>query len=167
MTSLLRRLLNALFSALALPIILFEEWGWELLQAAMARLMRWPPMAALDRRIARLPPYAALAVLLLPALTILPIKLLGVWLLTKGHVLWSLVLVLGAKLAGTAVLAHLFALTKPTLMRLAWFARGYTRWSVWKDSLLAQVRASWAWRQARRLRGQVQRAWARWRAAPR
>ena len=161
--SLLRRLLNVLFSALMVPILLFEEWGWEPLQAAMARLMRWPPLAALERRVARLPSYAALAVLLLPALTLLPIKLLGLWLLTRGWVLWSVVLVLVSKLLGTAVLAHLFALTKPALMRLAWFASAYKRWTAWKGELLAQIRASWAWRQARRLRSQLQRAWARWR----
>ena len=161
---LLRRLLRALFSALMVPIILFEEWGWVPLQAAMARLARWPPLAALARRIARLPPYAALACLLLPALTLLPLKLLGLWLLTRGLVLWSVLLVLASKLLGTAVLAHLFALTKPALMRLAWFARGYTRWAAWKAGLLARVRASWAWRQARGWRRQLQQAWARWRS---
>ena len=161
--SLLRRLLNVLFSALMVPIILFEEWGWEPLQAARARLMRWPPRAALERRVARLPSYAALAVLLLPALTLLPIKLLGLWLLTRGWVLWSVVLVLVSKLLGTAVLAHLFALTKPALMRLTWFASAYKHWTAWKGELLGQIRASWAWRQARLLRSQLQRAWARWR----
>ena len=159
----LRAVLRWLSGALLVPIILFEEWGWEPLRKAMAWLARWPPLAELERRIARLPPYAALAVLLLPALTLLPLKLLGLWLLAREEVLWSVVLVLVSKLAGTAVVAHLFVLTKPTLMRLGWFARLYTRWSVWKADLLARVRASWAWRWARQGRDRDHRAWARWR----
>ena len=51
---------GALAGLLAL-LILFEEWGWEPLRAALASLGRWPPVAALERRIAALPPYGALA----------------------------------------------------------------------------------------------------------
>jgi len=58
-------------------LILFEEWGWEPLQAALARLGRLPPLAWIEGRVAALPPYAALAVFGLPALTLLPLKLMA------------------------------------------------------------------------------------------
>jgi hypothetical protein len=157
------RLLRTLLGALLALLILFEEWGWDLLQTAAARLARWPPLAALERRISRLPPYAALAVLLLPALTLLPLKLLGIWLLARGQVLWSLALVVASKVLGTAVVAHLFALTRPALMRLGWFARGYARWAAWKAELLAWVRASAAWRAAASVRQRAARWLSRWR----
>ena len=73
-------------------------------------------------------------------------------------------LVLTAKAVGTAVVAHLFALTRPALMRLHWFARGYARWVAWKAELLDWARASAAWQQAARWRARVADAWLRWRA---
>jgi hypothetical protein len=50
------------------------------------------------------------------------------------------------------VVARLFTLTQPALMRLAWFARLHGRWVPWKEALLARVRASAPWRLARALR---------------
>ena len=53
--------------------------------------------------------------------------------------------VLAAKVAGTAAVARLFALTQPALMRLAWFARLYGWWKPWKDALIARVKSSPIW----------------------
>jgi hypothetical protein len=155
------RLLHALRTlgrwAVAL-LLLFEEWGWEPLARQLAKLGRLPPFAALERLIRRLPPYAALAVFFVPTLLLLPIKLLALWLIGRGHALLGLAVIVGAKLVGTAIVARLFALTHDALMRLPWFARAYTRWVRWKDALMAQVRASAVWREARRLKAVVRRA---------
>jgi hypothetical protein len=70
-----------------------------------------------------------------------------------------------AKLVGTAVVARLFSLTRPALLQLAWFARFYARWTGWKQQLLAQVRASWAWRAGRRAKARWRERWNRWRDA--
>lgn len=45
----------------------------------------------------------------------------------------------------TAVVARLFTLTQPTLMRLRWFALTYALWMRFKHAVLARARASWAW----------------------
>ena len=142
-------------------VILFEEWGWDALQALAERFGRLPPLAWLERRVARLPPYAALALFAVPALALLPVKVGALWLIARGHALSGLVVIVVAKLAGTALLARLFALTRPALMRLAWFARWHARWTVWKQALLAQVRASWAWRQARTVKRRIGVFWRR------
>lgn len=149
MLSGLWRLLRGVFRALLALLILFEEWGWGPLQRAMAALGRLPPMRQLEAGLRRLPPYAALAVLLLPSLLIIPIKLLALWLITRGQAMLGLALILAAKLVGTAVLAWLFQLIQPALLSLPWFARLYARWTVWKEALLAWVRASAVWRSAR------------------
>jgi hypothetical protein len=60
----LLRWLQRAFEALIALLILFEEWGWEPLKRAMARLMRWGPLAWIERAILRLPPYAALVLFL-------------------------------------------------------------------------------------------------------
>jgi hypothetical protein len=77
-----------------------------------------------------------------------PVKLVAVWLIARGQALTGLVLIVAVKLVGTAVLARLFALTQPALMKLAWFARGYGRWRAWKAELLDWVRTTPAWRWA-------------------
>ena len=69
--------------------------------------------------------------------------------------------IISAKIAGTAIVARLFGLTKPTLLQLGWFARAYKRWSAWKNALLAQVRASWPWRLGRVLKHRLKQRWQR------
>jgi hypothetical protein len=155
----LRRLGGGLLALL----ILFEEWGWDPLQRALARLARLPLLRQAESVIARLPPYAALVVFLVPALLLLPVKLLALGLIAQGQRVLGLAVIVAAKLVGTAVVARLFTLTRPALMRLRWFARVYGRWVAWKAALLAQVRASWVWRQARVLRRRARRHWAGWR----
>jgi hypothetical protein len=139
-------------------LLLFEEWGWEPLARLLAQLGRLPLFSWLERRIAALPPYAALAVFFVPALLLVPVKLLALWLISQGRAGLGVIVIVAAKLAGTAVVARLFMLTRDSLMRLAWFARWYPRWLHWKNALLAQVRASAAWRNAQHLRLVLKRA---------
>lgn len=159
------RFLRSAVSAFLALIILFEEWGWEPLQRALARLARLPPVGWLEDRIRALPPYAALAVFALPALALLPVKLLALGWIAGGHVLAGAAVVVVAKIVGTALVARLFVLTRPSLMTLAWFATAYGRWTRWKDGVFARVRASWPWRAGRIAKRRVQRMVARWRGA--
>ncbi len=159
------RALRRLFEALIALVILFEEWGWEPLQRALAWIARLPPLAWIERRIVALPPCGALAVFLLPTLLLLPVKLAALWLIGIGKAGLGLALIVSAKLGGTALLARLFRLTQPALMQLAWFARWYGRWTAWKEGIVAQVRASWAWRVGRVIKRRVVQRLARWRHA--
>ena len=153
------RLLKGLFGWLLALLIVFEEWGWEPLQRALAWVGRLPGLRWVEARIRHLPPYGALAIFLLPTLLLLPVKLLALWLIGQGKVLAGTLVIITAKLAGTAIVARLFGLTKDTLMQLGWFARLYTRWSAWKDALLAQVRTSWPWRLGRVIKHRIRQRW--------
>jgi hypothetical protein len=155
----LRNALRHTFTALFAVVLLFEEWGWEPLAALLARLGRLPFFAWVERQISALPPWAALAIFALPALALLPIKLLALFLIGRGHPMLGLGVLLAAKFVGTALLARLFTLTQPTLMRLAWFARWYPRWKDWKDRVIAQVRASAMWREVARVKAAVVARW--------
>ncbi|MDL2337092.1 MAG: hypothetical protein QFE16_04545 [Pseudomonadota bacterium] len=157
------RWLRTAFGFVAALVILFEEWGWEPLQAAIGRIAHWPPIAWLERRLAALPPYAALAVFAVPGLALLPVKLGALALITRGHAALGLLLIVAAKLIGTAIVARLFALLRPALMQLGWFARGYARWTTWKDGWLARVRASAGWQAAIRIKRRLLLAVNRWR----
>jgi len=154
----LKRLLIWLATWLVGLVLLFEEWGWEHLAAAMAWLGRWPGLRHLEALIRRLPPYAALAMFAAPVLALLPVKLLALYWISQGHAALGVLVIVSAKLLGTAVLARLFGLTQPALMRLAWFARLFRRWMTFKTRVLADVRASRAWRSWLRARQQVRRA---------
>jgi hypothetical protein len=136
-------------------LILFEEWGWVPLARALGRLARWPVVGRLERRVAGLGPRVALAVLFVPAIALLPIKIGALWLLGLGRVAMGLALLVGAKLLGTAVVARLFQLTRPQLMRLRWFARAYVRWVAWKTRIVASLVDSPAWISARGLVARV------------
>jgi hypothetical protein len=160
----LGRLLRALASGLLALLILFEEWGWEPLQRALAWLGRLPVLRWLEQRIAGASPRWAVVILLLPTALLVPVKLLALALIAGGHRLLGLTVIVLAKVVGTAVVARLFALLQPALLRLPWFARAYARWHAWKEALLAQVRASWVWRTSRALKRLLRQRWARWRA---
>ena len=151
----LKALLRAVFFVPITLVLLFEEWGWEPLSRLFARLTRLPVWAWAERKITRLPPWAALLAFAFPALALLPVKLLALYLFGKGQATLGLVLLIAAKLLGTAILARLFQLTQPALMQLAWFAHWYPRWKAWKDSWLERVRQSAAWRVARRWKAAV------------
>lgn len=162
MGRLLQRLGRALGRLASWPlalVILFEEWGWEPLQRALVRVAQALGLQRLEERIRSLPPYAALALFLLPTLMLLPVKLAALWLIGHGQVVAGTGVIVGAKVAGTAIVARLFTLTRAALMQLAWFALLYTRWTSWKDALLVQVRASWPWRWARVAKRNWRRRW--------
>ncbi len=154
---------------LAALLILFEEWGWKPLSNLLARLASFSAWARAERWIAQLPPYGALAIFALPTTLLLPLKFVAVWLLASGQVAAATGLFIGAKIASTALIARIFLLTKPALMRIAWFARGYHWFVPWKDAFFATIRASWVWRYGRmiktRIKLEAKQAWTRWQAA--
>lgn len=157
----MRRALKALFHWAIALLILFEEWGWVPLANALARLGRLPVFRSIERGIEALPPYAALAVFFAPSLALIPVKLLALWLISQGKAFLGVSVIVIAKIAGTAVVARLFMLTKPALMKLSWFATLYARWTAWKDALVERVRASAAWRTIRRAKAEIREAWTR------
>lgn len=150
-------------------LILFEEWGWKPLAAILSRLARWRPWSRLEHHIRRLPGWASLAVLLVPALTLLPLKILGLWWMHRGHVLSAVLGLLVVKVVGTAIVAWLFQLVQPRLMQWPWFARLHQGWTGWKARVLAPLLASEAWQGcqalAGRMRRQAKRVWRRWRVS--
>lgn len=163
--------LAALLQVIAALVLLFEEWGWKPLSDALAWLARFPIAARLEALIGRLPPYVALFAFALPTAILLPVKLLAMWLLAQGKVATATATFIAAKIASTALVARIFVLTRPSLMRIGWFASAYNRFIPWKDHIFAEIRASWAWRYGRmvktRVRHEIKQAWTRWKPAVR
>ena len=160
MLTLLKKILRTVLLAPIGLVLLFEEWGWEPLAKAFAKLAKLPLWARLEAAIKRLPPWAALLAFGVPVVSLVPIKLLALYLFSQGHMASGLALVIAAKITGTAIAARLFQLTEPALMRLGWFARIYLPFKRWKDNLLAQIRQSAVWRMVRVLKVRIRRAWS-------
>ena len=118
-----------------------EEWLWDGMLAAMAWLGRLPPIRWIESRIASLPPYPALLTFIIPAVVLLPFKVAAFWLIAKGQGLLGAALFIVAKVIGTALLARIFALTKPTLLSLSWFRRGYDAAIAWKAGVYDYVKS--------------------------
>jgi hypothetical protein len=149
-----RRLLRPVWLTLAV-VFLVEAWLWDHLGRLVGRitdLCGLPALRArLAPRLAQLPPAAALAVFLVPVVLVLPLKLLGLWLLARGSWLGAVVVVILAKLLSVGVTAFLFQATRSKLLQLAWF-----RWL----HALVLAGLAWARRQTEPLRRQI-RAWRR------
>jgi len=134
-----------LIEILLAAIILFEEWGWRPLSAALARLAEFNVVARLEMGVRSLPPWPALGVFLVPSVLFMPLKLMALWLVAGGHAVSALALFAFAKVAGTALYARIFQLTQPALMRLGWFARLHNWFVPWKEAIIAHARQTRAW----------------------
>ncbi len=142
----MRRLAHPFLILLAL-LFLLEAWLWERLAPIVAWIVAWIPLRALKARIAafiaQLPPSATLGVFLVPVALLLPLKLLGVWLLAHGYWLGAVAVLVLAKLIGVGVTAFIFDLTRPKLLELAWFRAVYQRvlsWVAWAHALIDPIK---------------------------
>jgi hypothetical protein len=143
---LLWRLLRGLLLMLAALWFLFEEFGWHPLAAFLGRFARWGPWARLEGRVAALPPRRALFVFMVPVALLLPVKLLAVELIHGGRPVAGLLVILAAKLTGTAIGGRIFLLTRPQLMQIRRFARLMAWWRLTRRSVRRAIEASRSWR---------------------
>jgi len=153
------RLMRGVLLTLAALVLFIEEWGWRPLTAWAARLARWPPLARLEERIRGLAPRLALALFIVPALALFPVKLLALWLIHLGHTVLGVSVIVAAKLLGTALVGRLFLLTEPQLMQFAAFARALGWWRRTKAQVNAAVRRSVPVRAVRAWRRRARRWW--------
>jgi hypothetical protein len=126
----LRLLLRPLWLLLAL-LFLFEAWLWSHLAPIVAWVVNLVALPGLKARAAawieRLPPSVTLLVFLVPVVLLLPIKLLGFWMLAHGSWLGAMVTLALAKVVSMGVTAFIFDVTRPKLLQLAWFRWLYER----------------------------------------
>jgi hypothetical protein len=147
---LLWRALRAVLLTIAAVVIAVEEWGWRPLTAWAARLACWPPVARLEELIRSASPKTALALFLIPAVMLFPLKLLALWLIHVGHQALGIAVIVAAKVLGTALVGRLFIITEPQLIRFAWFARSLAWWRNTKQRVRVLLTQSLLWRRIKR-----------------
>ncbi len=155
------RVLRCVLLALAAVVLFIEEWGWRPLTAWAARLAQWPPLARLEARIQRTSPRVALALFLVPAVALFPVKLLALWVIHQGQALLGVAVIVAAKLLGTALVGRLFILTEAKLTQFAWFAAALGWWRRTKQRVHDALRAWEPWRRVRAAARRWRMAWRR------
>ncbi len=118
-----KRWLTAPLIVLASLLIWIEETLWEGLKWLTAKIALLAWVKWIESQVRRLPPYAAIVVFFLPLTILLPFKLVAVYWMSKGYWIRSLLVIIAAKLLGTAIEARMFVLCKPQLMTFVWFRR--------------------------------------------
>lgn len=99
--------------------VLFEELAW----APLAALIKAFHLKKIEAWISSLPPYGALCAFALPAITLIPFKLVAFYLFATGNYMTGMGILIAAKCVGTALVARIFQLTSPQLLTIGWFAR--------------------------------------------
>jgi hypothetical protein len=143
------RAARPLLLVLAAIVLFVEEWGWRPLTALAAKVARWPPIARFENLLRRAPPKVALALFLVPAALLFPIKLAALWFMHEGHVAFGLFVILAAKVIGTAAVGRLFIVVEPQLMQFGWFVRALAWSRLMRRRVMARLHASAPWRIAR------------------
>lgn len=169
----MRRVLKPLWVLLAF-VFLFEAWLWEHLRPIVGWVVDLIPWRRLKVRLAvlirSLPPYATLLVFLIPVVLLLPLKLLGLWMLAHGSWLGAMAVLVVAKVVSVGVTAFIFETTRPKLLQLPWFRWLYGHVMVWLEkahALIDPIKASmraWIAAQTAGIRRWM-RAWS-WRLKP-
>lgn len=154
-TKRIKRLIAAPFVILAAIIILLEDWLWDDLARLAAAIGRLPIFHQVESFITKLPPYWALAFFAVPSTLLIPVKLIALYFVAHGHALAGLLTVAAAKVAGTALVARLFTLTRPNLLRIAWFAWMYERFITFKTRVYGVIKATRAYRVAHQMKLRV------------
>jgi len=85
-------------------------------------------------------------------------RLVALMAITSGHPFSGVFVIIVAKIGGAAVVARLYALTRPTLLTLAWFARWHGWFMRHKQTWIGRLKASDAYRRASALAALLRRA---------
>lgn len=144
----LKRVLELLLVPVAAAIVFFEDVLLHYLGRAMAAVARWPPIARIEGWLAGLPPWAALIAFVAPSTLVLPVKLAAVWFAMQGKFIFATGAIVLGKVVATALVARLYKILRPTLLRLSWYLRAETWLFEFRDRVYGFVRALPAWQTA-------------------
>ena len=156
----LKYALELLFVPIAAAIVFIEETLLHYLGLAMAAIAKWPPVARLEAWLRGLPPWAALLAFAAPSLLVVPVKLSAVWFAFHHRYGLSALSVVIGKMLATALIARLYQILRPTLVKMPWYLRAETWLFNCRDRLYGFVRALPAWQRAKALIQNVRR-WMR------
>src|SRR5258707_871678 len=137
-----KRSLSAPFVILAAVVILIEDWLWEDLARMAAAIGRLPILRSIEAFVAGLPPYPALLFFATPALLLVPLKLIALFLISHGQATMGVLTIIFAKFAGTALVAPFFPFTPPLLWRMVFFSCFYVSFPASKPRIYPTIKTT-------------------------
>ncbi len=132
----------------AAVILLIEEWLWRGTARFLGDLMLLTPVARFAEWVRRRPPRQALALFVLPLLSLLPLKGVIVLAFMHGRYLLGFAVLVLEKLIFSAVFAALYQLTAPSVTKIRWVLRAQTIFLRWRHAIHLWLRTFPAFRQA-------------------
>jgi hypothetical protein len=161
---LVKRALAAPFVVLAAVVILFEDWLWQDLARLAAAIGRLPILRSVEAFIVTLPPYPALLFFATPTLLLVPLKLVALYFMSHGQATLGMLTIVAAKFAGTALVARIFTLTRPQLLRIGWFAWLYLRFTNFKTRVYSTIKSTAIYKLIHAQRLRLRNAFRVWRS---
>jgi hypothetical protein len=125
------------------------------LSAWIGRLRILQPLNAW---IAGLRPYPALALFSIPLVILEPVKPVGAFLLSTGHVAEGTLTICAGEILKITLVERLFRLTRDRLMQIPAFAMAYRQWIRFHDWVTSSEIWRWAREQIARLKLSFKRA---------
>jgi hypothetical protein len=96
-----------------------------------------------------------MAVFLVPGALLLPVKIAALYFMTHGHPGGGLSIIIAAKIIGTAIVARIFTVCRPSLLTVRWFRRLY-EWIVRvKTRVYTAIKSMPAWATAVRWKNAI------------
>lgn len=139
---------------IAAVVFLIEAWLWDNLYPLVAKLISLLPWKNIKLwvadRVKHFPAWACVLLFIIPAIAIFPLKILGIWLMSKNHVFLGMVIFIIAKLVGLGVASFLFETTKEKLLSVRWFLLIYE--TIIKIRKWASIQVAPAMREIRRIK---------------
>jgi hypothetical protein len=145
----IRRWLARLLLFCAAVLLLIEEWLWDGTAQFLRDLGRLPLFAACGAWFRRRTPYQALALFVLPILSLLPLKGVIVLAFLHGRVVLGMTVLVLEKLIFSAVFAALYQLTGPAVTKIRWVMRAQKAFLRVRRALHGWLARQPAFRQAR------------------
>jgi len=102
----------------------------------------------LEALIAKLPAYGVLSLLVLPFAFAEPAKVYAVYLMSTGHLIIGLVLLVAAYFVSVLVVDRIFHAGKAKLLTIPWFAKLWTWISNYKEQFLTWMKSTYVWKRA-------------------
>ena len=102
MTGPIKKALTLPLVVLAACLILFEDYIWDKVTALVAWLARWRLVQRLERWVLAQDRYTTLALFAVPIACLVPVKLTALYLIASGHVISGILVIVAAKVTGTA-----------------------------------------------------------------
>jgi hypothetical protein len=159
---LLKKILAAPFVFVAAIIILLEDWLWDDLARIAAAIGRLPIFHQIESFIVWLPPYPSLLLFGVPSLLLFPVKFASLYLIAHGQPVFGFLVAASAKIAGTALVARIFNLTKPKLLQIGWFAFLYERLTAFKKRIYDAIKSTALYKAVHEKHLQIREAVKRW-----